>query len=96
MIKKQIKGKNDSGNGRLVRNVIEATILNQSKRVLEHAGIPLDMLLYEDFKFDERSGFDLEARLAPIIGLEQVKRVCEDPVPTTHCTGKTKECRNSG
>lgn len=70
---KQIKGKNDSGNGRLVRNVIEATILNQSKRVLEHAGIPLDMLLYEDFKFDERSGFDLEARLAPIIGLEQVK-----------------------
>ena len=32
--KKQIKGKNDSGNGRLVRNVIESSILNQSKRLI--------------------------------------------------------------
>ena len=31
--KSQIKGKNDSGNGRLVRNVVEAAILQQSKRI---------------------------------------------------------------
>src|SRR5690625_2834671 len=71
--KNQIKGRNDSGNGRLARNVIEAAILNQSQRIAENPKTRLDELTTEDFKFDEASTFDLEASLAQIIGLDQVK-----------------------
>lgn len=70
---RQIKGRNDSGNGRLVRNVIEGAILHQSKRLLEDQTAELDLLIYEDFHFDEVGSFDLEASLAQIIGLEEVK-----------------------
>ena len=71
--KKQIKGKNDSGNGRLVRNIIESAILNQSKRLLLDKNTPMDLLNYEDFKFEETEKFDLEGSLSNIIGLENVK-----------------------
>ncbi|SEM73276.1 AAA+-type ATPase, SpoVK/Ycf46/Vps4 family [Mesobacillus persicus] len=71
--KSQIKGKNDSGNGRLVRNTIEAAILNQSQRLIHEQDADMNELTYEDFKFDESTTFDLEANLAPIIGLEHVK-----------------------
>ncbi|MFF2754043.1 AAA family ATPase [Psychrobacillus sp. NPDC058041] len=71
--KRQIKGRNDSGNGRLVRNVIESVILNQSKRLTEDFSAELDVLTYEDFKFEETDKFDLETSLAPIIGLDSVK-----------------------
>ena len=71
--KKQIKGRNDSGNGRLVRNVIEKAILNQSKRLLTENSKEMDLLKYEDFKFEETEKFDLEASLSNIIGLENVK-----------------------
>ena len=71
--KRQIKGQNDSGNGRLVRNVIEGAILNQSKRLMNDDSAKLDVLKYADFKFEETSSFDLEANLAQIIGLENVK-----------------------
>jgi len=71
--KSQIKGKNDSGNGRLVRNVIEVAILNQSQRVLRNPDADLTVLTHEDFQFTDTSSFDLEAKLAPIVGLENVK-----------------------
>src|SRR5690606_5900608 len=57
--KKQIKGRNDSGNGRLVRNVVESAILNQSKRLNEDPSAELDELRYEDFNFQESGHFDL-------------------------------------
>jgi len=71
--KSQIKGKNDSGNGRLVRNVIENAIIEQSKRILNSPDSELDLLKYEDFKFDSFDKFDLEKSLNGIIGLENVK-----------------------
>lgn len=71
--KSQIKGKNDSGNGRLVRNTIEAAILNQSQRLIREQNANINELTYEDFKFDDTSSFDLEASLAPIVGLNHVK-----------------------
>ncbi len=71
--KNQIKGKNDSGNGRLARNVIEKAILNQSKRLIVDTNALMDLLCYEDFKFEEVGKFDLEESLSKIIGLENVK-----------------------
>lgn len=71
--KKQVKGRNDSGNGRLVRNVIEAAVLNQSKRLAGDPDADLSLLNYADFHFEDESDFDLEASLAQIIGLNEVK-----------------------
>jgi SpoVK/Ycf46/Vps4 family AAA+-type ATPase len=73
--KSQIKGRNDSGNGRLVRNVIEGAILEQSKRLAADPGAAtaLDELIPSDFKFDTAEPFDLEKALSGIIGLESVK-----------------------
>ena len=69
----QVKGRNDSGNGRLARNVIEAAILKQSQRIIEETNANLDELVREDFAFVDRSDFDLEASMAGVIGLEPVK-----------------------
>jgi SpoVK/Ycf46/Vps4 family AAA+-type ATPase len=71
--KRQVKGKSDSGNGRLVRNIIEAAILNHSKRLLSGDKVEMDLLKYENFKFEEEGSFDLEAELSKIIGLQEVK-----------------------
>lgn len=71
--KSQIKGKNDGGNGRLVRNVIEAAILQQSKRILKNSGA-LDLLTPEDFGCTLPADFDLEQELSKVIGLEAVKQ----------------------
>src|SRR5690606_2070749 len=71
--KSQIKGRNDSGNGRLVRNVIEQAILEQSKRLLREPGAPMDLLTYDDCGFESFEKFDLEKALAGIVGLENVK-----------------------
>lgn len=71
--KRQIKGKNDSGNGRLVRNIIEAAILHQSQRLMKQTDAPFDLLIDEDFNFEDHSSFDLEASLSQIVGLENVK-----------------------
>ncbi|CAG9623150.1 AAA family ATPase [Sutcliffiella rhizosphaerae] len=73
--KSQIKGKNDSGNGRLVRNIIEAAILKQSSRLIHETDAPMDELTYEDFAFEDNSKFDLEARLSQVVGLENVKQL---------------------
>jgi len=72
--KSQIKGRNDGGNGRLVRNVIEAAVLSQSKRItIVTPKDQLDMLLAVDFNFENFEKFDIEKRLGEIIGLNNVK-----------------------
>lgn len=71
--KSQIRGRNDSGNGRLVRNVIEGGILAQSKRLSQNPGSDMGLLLKEDFPFEETEQFDLEKTLQGIIGLDGVK-----------------------
>ena len=73
--KKQIKGKNDSGNGRLVRNMIEAAIIDQSKRILENNDEDIELLTAADFGFDKVVEFDLEASLSRVIGLDNVKNM---------------------
>lgn len=69
----QIKGRNDSGNGRLVRNMIESAILRQSQRISMDVSQDLELLLPEDFGFTEKKPFDLKAKLEEIVGLEEVK-----------------------
>ncbi len=71
--RKQIKGKNDSGNGRLARNLIEAAILNQSQRIAKDSTQDLELLTVEDFELHQKKTFNLEEELAAIIGLENVK-----------------------
>lgn len=69
----QVKGKNDGGNGRLVRNVVEAAILQQSKRVVKNP-VNLDILIPEDFGCFGPKDFDLERELSKVIGLDSVKQ----------------------
>lgn len=71
--KSQIKGKNDSGNGRLVRNIIEKAILAQSKRVAKDHSANLELLTVADFGLDVTKKFDLEGELEKIIGLSEIK-----------------------
>lgn len=71
--RKQIKGKNDSGNGRLARNLIESAILNQSQRIAKDSTQDLELLTAEDFGLLEKKMFNLEEELSSIIGLESVK-----------------------
>lgn len=69
----QIKGRNDSGNGRLVRNLIEKAVLNQSKRIVDDKTADLELLTVSDFGFDKIKEFNLEKQLSDIIGMEKVK-----------------------
>ncbi|RKM55456.1 AAA family ATPase [Butyrivibrio sp. X503] len=72
--KHQIKGKNDSGNGRLVRNMIEAAIIKQSKRIMNDSSQDMELLIPDDFGIDEEKEFDLEKELSKVIGLSSVKK----------------------
>ncbi len=71
--KSQVKGRNDGGNGRLVRNVIESAILEQGKRLAQGTDGELDLLQRQDFRFEDLQDFDLEMALNGIVGLENVK-----------------------
>lgn len=71
--RKQIKGKNDSGNGRLARNLVEAAILNQSQRIAKDNTQDLELLTAEDFELHQKKSFNLEEELSAIIGLDSVK-----------------------
>ena len=78
--KQQSSGRNDSGNGRLVRNTVEKAVFNHSQRLAEVgydrvSQNELQMLTAQDFQLAEQKklDFDLEAELEPIIGLETVK-----------------------
>ena len=80
---KQIKGKNDSGNGRLSRNIIEHAIANQSKRLSQIIENKIDKnelnkLVLRDFEIDKKEEFNLEEELKKIIGLNQVKNFVRD------------------
>ncbi len=76
--KSQIPGKNDSGNGRLARNVLEKAQLqcadrlkqeNLSELQAEH----LNTLQPQDFGLGEKLPLDLNQRLSKVIGLDEVK-----------------------
>lgn len=69
----QVKGRNDSGNGRLARNVVEGAIVRQSERVVSDPTCDLGQLTKEDFDFADFSKFNLEASLSGIVGLDEVK-----------------------
>ena len=76
----QIPGKNDSGNGRLVRNTVEKAITNHSQRLSElqdkeKISSQMTILNAEDFDFGKKEIFDLENELDNIIGLENVKQL---------------------
>ena len=80
---KQIKGKNDSGNGRLARNIVEQSIANQSKRLagMDEGNIDKDelsKLTLSDFGLDKKADFDLESELSKVIGLGEVKNFVRD------------------
>lgn len=72
--KSRIKGKNDSGNGRLVRNTIESAIINQSVRIINNPEENIELLIPSDFGFEQEEEFDLEKRLNSVIGMESVKK----------------------
>lgn len=78
--KQQIPGKNDSGNGRMVRNVIESAITQHSRRLSEEgtgavANDQLSLLTLDDFGLVPTDDFDLEAELQRIVGLDNVKNL---------------------
>lgn len=71
----QVPGRNDGGNGRLVRNMIEKAVLNQAERLAKTGGSKSDLttLLPEDFELDGNRSFDLEAAFAKIVDRQNVK-----------------------
>ena len=75
--RQQIPGRNDSGNGRLVRNTLEAAIRNQSIRIVEQADVPVEeliRLILDDFKLVpvEKKESALK-ELDQVIGLKEIK-----------------------
>lgn len=74
---KTIKGRSDSGNGRMIRNMIEDAVRRQSSRLRKKGSYlskeQLKELTLEDFNIQETSLFDLEKTLADIIGNEPIK-----------------------
>ncbi|MEX3623700.1 AAA family ATPase [Viridibacillus arvi] len=77
LTKKQINGRNDTGNGRLVRNLVESSIRKQSKRLKNMPSKIKDdyyTLIPQDFGYDEEvKSFDLEAELNKVVGNEEIK-----------------------
>lgn len=74
--RKQIKGRSDSGNGRLVRNELEAAIRRQSKRLAKKPNKTKEDVFYllpSDFATEKEKTFDLEKELAQIVGNEELK-----------------------
>ncbi|NHC41060.1 AAA family ATPase [Bacillus sp. MM2020_1] len=73
---KQISGRNDSGNGRLVRNLLEEAIRKQAVRLnKEENHKDFKLLIAQDFGLEAKKPFDMEGALQPIIGLENVKDI---------------------
>ncbi len=71
----QIAGKNDLGNARFVRNIVENAIMDASKKYLTDGDKQIDLLERDNFNFKVNSKFDLEEKLSEIIGLEEVKKL---------------------
>ncbi|WHX41256.1 AAA family ATPase [Mesobacillus sp. AQ2] len=71
---KQISGRNDAGNGRLVRNMLEDAIRKQAVRLNKETGArDYKLLTAEDFGIAERPKFELEPAFEKVVGLENVK-----------------------
>ncbi|WP_435169702.1 AAA family ATPase [Paenibacillus glycanilyticus] len=70
---KQIPGRNDSGNGRMVRNLFEEAVRKQSTRISKTGEANLQLLIGEDFGIGEKEVFNIENELAAIVGMEKVK-----------------------
>lgn len=80
---KQIKGINDSGNGRLARNIVEQAIANQSRRLSAMGEMninkdEINKLTISDFGLDKKVDFNLEEELSKITGLNEVKSFIRD------------------
>jgi len=93
--KKQIPGKNDSGNGRLVRNTLEAAIRNQSIRIAEQLDLPVEeltRLTLEDFRIAavEKQETALK-ELEQIIGMEEIKNFVRSLSAQIEIANKRKE-----
>ena len=73
--KNQISGKNDLGNARFVRNIVENAIMDASKKYLQDKQKKIDLLERHNFNFKVKAKFNLEERLKNIIGLEEVKNL---------------------
>ncbi len=76
--RKQIPGRNDSGNGRLVRNLFEEAVRKQATRIREtmadeNTEEDLQLLIEADFGIGEKEAFNIENELAGIVGLDTVK-----------------------
>lgn len=71
----QITGKNDLGNARFVRNIVENAIIDASKKYLTNSDKEIDLLDRDNFNFKANAKFDLEEKLNEIIGLDEVKRL---------------------
>lgn len=71
----QLTGKNELGNARFVRNIIENAIIYSSRKYLNNNRSEIDLLEREDFNFKANAKFDLEEKLENIIGLEEVKKL---------------------
>ncbi|WP_141505086.1 AAA family ATPase [Paenibacillus luteus] len=74
--RRQIPGRNEDGNGRLVRNVIEEAVRKQSSRLTNsgrRSSEDLRTITAEDFGYVEGEIFNLEAELSKIVGNEDVK-----------------------
>ncbi|GAA0090945.1 hypothetical protein UT300009_09720 [Paraclostridium bifermentans] len=73
--KNQINGKNDLGNARFVRNIVENAILDASKKYLTDKSKQIDLLERDNFNFKAKTKFDLEEKLSSIVGLTEVKNL---------------------
>ncbi|MEW8994632.1 AAA family ATPase [Clostridium sp.] len=71
----QIIGKNDLGNARFVRNIVENAIIDASKKYLTNNDKEIDLLDRDNFNFKANARFDLEEKLNEIIGLDDVKKL---------------------
>ncbi|MGG7176493.1 AAA family ATPase [Clostridium paraputrificum] len=71
----QLTGKNDLGNARFVRNIVENAIMDASKKYLTNSKREIDLLQRDNFNFKVNAKFDLEEKLSEIIGLEDVKKL---------------------
>ncbi len=69
----QLTGKNDLGNARFVRNIVENAILDASKKYLTNSERQIDLLERDNFNFKVNAKFDLEEKLKEIVGLDEVK-----------------------
>ncbi|MDF2882813.1 MAG: stage sporulation protein [Clostridiaceae bacterium] len=74
-IRNQIVDKNDLGNARFVRNIVENAIMDASKKYLTNVKKEIDLLERDNFNFKVKTKFDLEEKLNEIIGLEDVKKL---------------------